>query len=384
MNDTIRLGRLAGVSVGLNWSLLVMVAFIAGGLADNRFAFEAPGYSATEYALAGGLTAVMLLFGVLLHELGHAVVARRFGMRVDGITLSWMGGVTRIEGDARSPAAELGIAGVGPLTSAAFGGALWIIRLLVAGAGGGRLTVSALGWLAVINVVLAVFNLLPASPLDGGRVLHAAVWATTRDRWRAIQVSATAGLWLGSAVVAVGFAVLLRGADPLNGFFISLVGWWLLGSARAERQLGRLRQSLDGVQIREIMRPVGAAPGWITVRAFAQGYGNGRPGWVWLLERWDGDGYGGVLAGDAIGSVPFSQWDLVRPLDIATPISDTTGATPEEDALQVVSRTGANQLILVVEDGRTVGAVLPADLEALVRVGRRGPVPSTGWTLTRP
>jgi hypothetical protein len=103
---------------------------------------------------------------------------------------------------------------------------------------------------------------------------------------------------------------------------------------------------------------------------------------VWLLERWEG-GYGGVLLGDTVASVPFSQWDLTRPLDVAAPISATTGAAPDEDALQVVSRIRPNQVILVVDGGQTVGAVLPADLEALVRVGRRGPVPSTGWTLTR-
>ncbi len=133
MNDTVRLGRLAGVKVGLNWSLLVMVAFVAGELAANRFPLQAPGYTGTAYGVAGALTAVVLLLGVLLHELGHAVVAGRFRMQVDGITLSWMGGVTRIEGDARSPGAELGIAGIGPIVSLAFGAALWVVRILVEG-----------------------------------------------------------------------------------------------------------------------------------------------------------------------------------------------------------------------------------------------------------
>ena len=382
MNDTVRLGRLAGVKVGLNWSLLVMVAFVAGELAANRFPLQAPGYTGTAYAVAGALTAVVLLLGVLLHELGHAVVAGRYRMQVDGITLSWMGGVTRIEGDARSPGAELGIAGVGPIVSLAFGAVLWVVRILVEGAGGGRLGVSALGWLAVINVVLAVFNMLPAAPLDGGRVLHAVAWAATRDRWRATRIATSAGVWLGAALVALGFLVLVRGVDALNGLFISFIGWWLLSAARTERQLGQIRRSLDGVRIGEIMRPVGAAPGWITVRSFAERYVTGRPGWVWLLEKWDG-GYGGVLLGDTVGAVPFSEWDLTRPLDVASPISATAGATPDEDALEVVDRLGSNQVILVVAGGQTIGAVLPADLEALVRVGRRGPVPSTGWTLTR-
>jgi Zn-dependent protease len=383
MNDTIRLGRLAGVRVGLNWSLLAMVAFLAGELAANRFPLQAPGYAGTAYAFAGALTAVVLLVGVLLHELGHAILARRVGLRVDGITLSWMGGVTRIEGDARTAGSEFAIAGIGPLISAAFGGLLWLVRMLVIAAGGGGLTVSALGWLAAINVLLAVFNLLPAAPLDGGRVLHSLVWATTRDRWRATRVAATAGVGLGAIMVAGGFLVLMRQTNTLNGFFIAFLGWWLLGSARAERQVGRVRQSLDGVHISEFMRPVGAAPGWITVRAFAEKYATGHPGWVWLLERWEG-GYGGILLGDSLGSVPFPQWDLLRPLDVAMPITTATGASPDEDALEAVGRTGGKQVILVVDNGRTVGAVLPADLEAVVRMGRRGPVPSTGWTLTRP
>jgi Zn-dependent protease len=383
MNDSVRLGRIAGVRVGLNWTLLAMVALVAGGLADNRFPLEAPGYTTAAYAMAGALTAVVLLFGVLLHELGHAIVAHRVGLHVDGITLSWMGGVTRIEGDAESPGAEFAIAGVGPLISAAFGALLWLVRIMVMGAGAGRLTGSALAWLAAINLVLAVFNLLPASPLDGGRVLHSLVWGITRNRWRATRVAASAGVALGALMVAAGFLILVRSRDALNGFFVSFIGWWILGSARAERQVGRVRQSLEGAAISEFMRPVGAAPGWITVRAFADTYASGRPGWVWLLERWEG-GYGGVLPGDAIGAVPFPQWDMARPLDVAMPISAATGAAPDEDALDVVTRTGGKQVILVVDGGRTVGAVLPADLEALVRLGRRGPVPSRGWTLTRP
>jgi hypothetical protein len=188
---------------------------------------------------------------------------------------------------------------------------------------------------------------------------------------------------LGTVLVAAGFLVLLRSNDALNGFFITFIGWWILASARAERQLGRARQSLEGATISEFMRPVGAAPGWITVRAFAETYASGHPGWLWLLEGWEG-GYAGVLLGDAIASVPFPQWELARPLDVAMPISAATGAAPDEDALEVIARTGGKQVILVIDGGRTIGAVLPADLEAIVRTGRRGPVPSTGWTLTRP
>src|SRR5579862_7519994 len=131
MKDTVRLGRIAGVRVGLNWSLLAMVVLVASGLADNRFSYEAPGYPRMAYVVAGVVTAIGLLLGVLLHELGHAVAARRYDLTVDGITLNWMGGVTRIQGDTDRPAPELVVAGIGPLVSAAFGGLLWLARLVV-------------------------------------------------------------------------------------------------------------------------------------------------------------------------------------------------------------------------------------------------------------
>ena len=382
MKDSFRLGRIAGVTVGLNWSLLVMVALVAGGLADNRFSYEAPGYATGAYVAAGALTAVGLLFGVLLHEIGHAVVARRSGLTVDGITLSWMGGVTRIEGEAARPRTEFAVAVVGPLVSLAFGGLLWVVRAAVDSPGTGRLVLSALGWLAGINVALAVFNMLPASPLDGGRVLHSVMWAITGDRWRATRTAVGAGMVLGGLLIAVGFAMTARSRDPFNGFIVGILGWWLLASARAERSLGAVVHALDGVAIRDLMRPVGAAPGWVTVRNFVDTYVAGHPGWVWMLENWGG-GYGGLVLGDVVGAVPLPQWDFTRPIDVAIPIAGSAGAAPTETALDVLTRTRGKQVILVVDGGRTLGAVLPGDIEALVKVGGRRPVGSKGWNLTR-
>ena len=382
MNDTVRLGRIGGVRVGLNWTLLVMVALVAGGLANNRFVFEAPGYSNGAYVVAGALTAIGLLLGVLAHEFGHAIVARRVGLAVDGITLSWMGGVTRIEGEAARPRSELLISGIGPLVSLLFGGALWGFRLVAESAGAGQLVISALGWLAGINVVLAVFNLLPAAPLDGGKVLHSAVWAATRDRWKATRVAASAGIALGALLAAAGFLLTTRSVDPVNGLFIAIIGWWLLGSARAERALGAVHQALDGVRIADVMRPVGAAPGWITVRNFADSYLAGRPGWVWMLEEWGG-GYGGLVLGDTVASVPLPQWDFARPLDLAVPISASAGASPQESALDVLVRTRGKQMILIVDNDRTIGAVLPSDIEALVKLGGRRAVQPSDWSLIR-
>ena len=369
MNDTVRLGRIAGVKVGLHWSLLVMVVLVATGLADNRFALEAPGHSGAAYAVAGILTSIGLLVGVLLHELGHAVVARRRDLTVDGITLSWMGGVTRIEGETGSAGTELLVAGVGPLTSALAGGALWLVRIGAAHWGANDLVLAALGWLAWINLTLAAFNILPAAPLDGGRVLHAVVWAAGRDRWRATRVAAGTGVLLGGAIVVLGLVVTERNRDLFDGLLIGFIGWWL-ASARNELGAGAVHRALDGVRAADVMRPVGEAPGWITIRAFVEQYSGPRPGWVWLLRDWDGH-YGGVLVGDALAAVPYPHWDIARPMDVALPVSATAGAAPDEDALAALARTGGRQLLLVVSGDRTLGALLPQDVEALVRLRGR-------------
>ena len=380
MRDSIRLGRVAGVRVGLHWSLVVMVALVASGLAQNRFAVEAPGYSGATYAIAGGLTAVGLLVGVLLHELGHAVMARRRGLTVDGITLSWMGGVTRIEGETDRPFTEFLVAGIGPLTSAGVGLVLWLVRLGASSWGASELLLASLGWLAWINIVLAVFNILPAAPLDGGRVLHAVVWGAGKDRWKATRVAAGTGVALGGAIVVLGFVFSERSHDIFNGLLVTLVGWWLLSSAREELGSGAVQRALDGVKLSDVMRPVGEAPGWITIRSFAEQYAGARPGWVWLLRGWDGS-YAGILVGDSIASVPYPRWDLARPVDVALPVHSAVGAAPDDDALTVLSRSENKPVILVVAGGHTVGAVLPNDVDAAIRMGGRvvrGRRPATG------
>jgi Zn-dependent protease len=292
MRDTVRLGRIIGVPIGLNWSLMVIVAIFAFGLAQNRFPADAPGYGHETYYVVGALTAVALLVAVLLHELGHAIVARRSGLQVEGITLSWMGGVTRIVGDTTSPAREFGVAAIGPLVSFTLGALLWGGRSIAETLGAGRLTISAITWLAVINVVLAVFNLLPASPLDGGRILHAAIWSVTRDRWRAAKATSWAGVVLATLTISLGVYEVIGRRDGIDGALVAILGWWILTAARDEERQAQVHRALDGVRIHQIMRPVASAPGWITTYELVSRFATAHPDTVWMLERWGG-GAGG-------------------------------------------------------------------------------------------
>jgi Zn-dependent protease len=375
VKDNIRLGRIGGVRIGLNWSLVVIAVLLAVGLADNRFPVDAPGAGDTAYAVAGAITAVALLAAVLLHELGHAVVARRVGMKVDGITLSWLGGVTRIEGEARSPGVELAIGGVGPAVSLALGGVLALARLPLTGGSEHHLAASALGWLAVINVALALFNLVPASPLDGGRVLHALIWRVTGDRWKATRGASRAGVLLGAVMVIAGLDRLLVSGDQIDGLVLAVLGFWIMASARNEEQAGHVVAALEHLRVADVMRPVGSAPGWVTVRTFLEHYDAPHPGTVWLLERWNEPGYAGLVAGHDVRRVPSDRWDGLRPTDLAVSVDLAGAARAGEPVLDALRRTDGTQVLLVIEGGRTVGAVMPSDVQAILRTGQR---PSTG------
>jgi Zn-dependent protease len=241
MKDTIRLGRIAGVQVGLHWSLLLIGGVLAADLAGRRFPATAPGYSGPAYELAAGATAFLFLGCVLAHELGHAIVARREGIGVDGITLWFVGGVTRLTSDAATPRAELSVSGAGPLVS-------FVLGVVMVGGGTALhagavspLLVAALTWLGVINIVLAVFNVLPGAPLDGGRLLYAFVWSRHGDRRRATRTASRAGEILGATLIGSGLLEFAFGAAAGGGLWIAFIGWFLLTGARAEANAAAAR-----------------------------------------------------------------------------------------------------------------------------------------------
>jgi Zn-dependent protease len=228
----ISLGRIAGIRVEIGWSWLLIFALIAWTLERSVFPRQEPGLSKTAYVAMGLVAAFLYLVSVLLHELGHALQARREGLEVDGITLWLLGGVSRFRGGYRSPGAEFRTAIAGPLaTLIVAAGSLGLAQALRSPAevhGGAA-------WLGYMNAILFVFNMLPALPLDGGRVLHALLWRTKHDpRW-ATRIAADAGRALGSLLMVAGIAVVVLTKDGWGGIWLVFVGWFLVQAARAER-----------------------------------------------------------------------------------------------------------------------------------------------------
>ncbi|MGW3151828.1 site-2 protease family protein [Streptomyces sp. NPDC001177] len=364
MNETLSLGRIAGVRVGLHWSVLVIVALVTVALASGRFPGAHPGHAPIVYWALALLTAVVFLSSLLAHELAHAVVARRNGVQVDGITLWMLGGAARLHDEAPTPAAELRIAGVGPLTSLVAGGVLAGVAAGLDALKVSGLVVEAFVWLAAINVLLAVFNVLPAAPLDGGRLLRAYLWHRTGDRLRATQGASTAGRALGWFMVVTGFVTVLYGSD-LSGLWPALIGWFLIAAATAEARQAEMRSLLGGVPVSRVMTPNPVTvPATATLADFlAEGpFGQYRHSAFPVLAA-DGS-VGGVLTLRRVDATPPQARTSTTVHEVMRPLNEIVTASPEEPVLDLLPRLEASLLrrALITDDGRLVGILTIADI----------------------
>lgn len=369
MTDSVPLGRIAGVRVGAHWSVLAILVLITAGLAAGRFPDSVPGRSWVAYLAAGLVTGLVFLLSLLAHEVSHAIVARRNGVRVQGITLWLFGGVARLEGEPRSPGAELRIAGVGPAVSLALGAVFFGLGASAATVWQGPLLLEALGWLALINLVLAVFNLVPAAPLDGGRLLRAALWWRGGDQQRAAITAAQAGQFFGVGLIVLGLIqVVLVG---LGGLWMALIGWFLVNAARAEQYQAEQQRALAGVRVTDVMsaHPT-SAPSELTVDRFIDDY----------LMRYRFSAFPLVDDGRLIGlitlnrvrQVPREAQPQTTLLDVACAPEEVPTARPQEALADLLPRmTGCSDgRAVVLDDGAVVGIVSPTDISRSVQVGR--------------
>jgi Zn-dependent protease/predicted transcriptional regulator len=375
MDEHLRLGRLFGVRIGINWSVLVIFALIVAGLAAGRFPLVAPDRSPVAHLLAGLVAAVLFFGSLLAHELSHAIVAQRNGLEVQGITLWMFGGVAKLEGEAATPGAEFRIAGVGPLVSLALGllfGLLWWVTGDLLGTG---LTREVLQWLAVINVALAVFNLAPAAPLDGGRILRALLWWRRGDRTSAAVTAARAGRLFGFLLVALGVVELLL-VPGLGGLWLVLIGFFIANAAAAEGSYAQVQAGLSGLRVADVMTPSPVVlPQHLNVEQAVDVYL--LPNRFSSFPVVDPDGRPvGLVTLQRIKQVPREQWPVTSIQRVVTPLDEVTVATPFEPLLEVLRRIrqGGETRVLVVHEGQVVGIVSPTDI---ARVLDRAPLRAT-------
>lgn len=366
MNGSVPIGRVVGVPLRMHWSVPLLVVLFAYGLGRQTLPVWAPGRSNAVYTLASVVGALLLMGSLLLHETAHAATALRKKISVEDVTLWALGGMTRM-GRPQTAAAAFAVAVSGPLTSLVIGGA-------ALGAGIGlhallRWTVPAavLVWLGWTNLFLAVFNLLPAAPLDGGRVLQALLWWRTGDRERAERAASRSGQVMGVVLTAVGWISFLRGTS--SGLWLVFIGLFITFVAGAERQHAVLRTALRGVRVTDAMSsPVATGADWLSVRRFIDEVAVESRHSVLPLLDFDGRP-SGVVHVPRLAPIPEAEREAMRVRDVATPLAQCAVAAPDDllgEALDGLS-PGTGMPVLVLDAGRLVGIVTARDITRLVQ-----------------
>ena len=368
VDSSFRLGRIAGIEVGVNWSWLVVFALITWSLASGVFPSQDPGHSNATYVAMAVVAALLFFVSLLGHELGHAVTARREGMELDGITLWLFGGVARFKGMFPSAAAELKIALAGPAVSLFVGVVCsllaWALALPSAVDG-------VLAWLGYVNLILLMFNLLPALPLDGGRVLRAVLWQTRGDFAWATNVAASLGRGFGYLLIGAGvFLFIFQGA--FGGAWLAFIGWFLLGAAGAEQRHLAARQALGGLRVRDLMTsdPV-TVPADYTLGRFMDEVAWQRRHTTYPVLQ-DGQPVG-LLAFRCVSSIPRDTWDVRSVRECMIPLEQVPRLRPDQDAVDALfelSETSVSRAV-VLDGGRLVGIVSAADLGRALEVRPR-------------
>ncbi len=362
MGPRLRLGRIGGVAVDASWTVLVIVWLLAWSLAAYTLPEAAPGFGQGVYWTVGFVAALGLVASILAHELSHAVVANHHGVRVEEITLWMFGGLARLSSQARDAGTELRIALAGPAMSVAIGVGSLALAALSAGVGGPELLTASLGWLGMLNVVLAVFNLLPGAPLDGGRVLAAVLWQRSGDERLARKRAAHAGQLLGQVLIGLGVVQFVLGAG-VGGLWLVLIGWFLTTAAHAEETQVDLVSTFEDVRVADVMtKDVRTVDGELTVADFV--HHDAITAHVSSFPVVDRRGQLlGLVTLRRLRQLPREAWATTTVGSVAVGLEQLAVARPDELLVDVLPRAGAGDgRVLVVEGERLVGIVTPTDV----------------------
>lgn len=377
LGHRIRLFSLFGFDVRVDASWLLLASLIAWSLAEGVFPELAPGLGAATYWWMATAVTIGLLMSIVFHETAHSLVARRFGIAIRGITLFVFGGVAELEGEPKRARSELFMAIAGPIASLCIALALFLLLAV-----GRRFAVpdavaGALWYLSYLNLVLAIFNLVPAFPLDSGRVLRAALWAWRGDIVWATRIAATAGDVFGLLLMGLGIVEFLRG-DFVGGVWQFLIGTFLRGAAAGEYQQTVTQQVFAEVQVAQVMneQPISMSPD-VTVAECVEGF----------IYRYHHDEFPVVQNGRLLGTIGTrqaaklgpSRWQNTSVGDAMVPCSDTATIDAGSPVLKALAKlsSGGRKHLYVLSNGRFTGVVALRDLRDILSIrlellGERG------------
>ena len=356
---TIPVGRVFGIEIDLDYSWFLIFGLLTWILAVSYYPAEFKNWSPAGYWFMGALTAILLFVSVLLHELGHSVVAKRLGIPVPRITLFIFGGVSQIATEPADPSKEFWMAAAGPAVSLVLAAIFWELRLILAGS---PALLALTKYMALLNLILAVFNLIPGFPLDGGRVFRAIVWKASHNFQRATAVATFTGRFFGFSLIFIGVWMALAG-DLLNGLWTAFIGWFLESAAASQLQQEIVKNSLAGHRVSEMMsRDCTRVPSDLMLDDLVDKYMLAGGHRCFVVTR--GDQTIGLITLSEIAKVPRSSWPSTKIADVMVP-SEKLVLTPANaeawTTVENMARNGVSQTP-VAEDGKIIGVLSRDDL----------------------
>lgn len=358
----LRIARIAGIPISLDYSWFLIFILLSWSLGTSYFPAQFPGWATWQYWAIGALATVMLFLSVLLHELGHATAARHYRIKVKEITLFIFGGVAQIQEEPRSPSSEFWIAVAGPVVSLLLGALFSALAAVVSI----PQLLAVFKYVGYLNLSLFLFNLIPGFPLDGGRVLRAAIWASTRDMHRATILAANVGRIIAYGFIFFGLGMVFSG-ELMDGMWMAFIGWFLESAAVAQVQQQKLQDILSQYTVRQAMSPhMALIPGDMTLDVLAEHHFL-KGGRAYVVQEHGRPA--GLLTIHQLRKAPKSRWPQTTAAEVMIPLDQARTIGPEDDlwsALEKMDREGVNQL-LVVENGAIIGTLSREDLVSFLR-----------------
>lgn len=359
MKAHIKLGRIFGIAIGLHYSWIIIALLVTLSL-HSQFAIDHPNWDASTTWVIAIITGLLFFVSIVLHELSHAAVAKLRGIPVRAITLFALGGVAQIEKDAADAKSEFWMGIIGPIASIVIG----IVCLLLAWLFGWNFAAEAASpaaamfmWLGFINIALAVFNLIPGFPLDGGRVLRAIVWWITGDGNRSTRIAAGVGQFVAFVFIMLGIWRFFSGAG-FGGLWIAFIGWFLLDAARASGAQVEITERLSGVRVGDVMaQQFPTVDANVNLEMFVQGHlvPTGHRCFVVTEQGTPA----GIITPHEVNAIERARWPYTTVGDVMRSLESLRTVSPERplaEALEIMGRDDINQLP-VVQKGRLAGII---------------------------
>jgi Zn-dependent protease/CBS domain-containing protein len=355
---SVNIGKILGIPIRIHWTLWLVFLLIAWSLAVGYLPATYPTLSVTMDWIVGIVSAVVLFISVLVHELSHSYIAKKNGLPIARITLFFFGGVSEMTEEPQDAGLEVRMAAAGPLTSFAIGGvlgALWYVGGLV---GFPLAVIAVLGYNGLINVALGAFNLIPAFPLDGGRVLRGSLWRSSKNLISATKNATRVSEILSLLMIAAGLLLIVFTTDLVNGVWIIFLGWFIRSGAETSLQQTQMTEALHGVSVGDIMTrdPLTVGPG-VTVQGLVNDYFLVHPhGGYPVVEN---GRLQGVVTMSSVRSIPRDRRESETVAQAMVPLQRVVTIGPMASAAEATQKMAAKQIgRLIVTDGDSVLGII--------------------------